>query len=152
MKTKFTNCVRSFSGRLKSQGLVHCKYNQGNLVITRKYPVVEIIEHHHTFGNRGKNLAALFKTLSPEYVSDLKNYAALFSKTVNINEKLPPSYYSLYLRMMWKLKHLYPEIDMATITRDDILQHEYPIRSVLESMESEMLLQIEEASMLNHEI
>ncbi len=152
MKTKFTNCVKAFYGRFKSQGLVHCKYNQGSLVITRKYPVLEIQEHHHTFGNKGKNLAALFHTLSPEYVADLKNYTVLLSRTTNLNEKLPATHYAVYLAMMWKLKHLHPEIDMATLTREDILQNEFPVRTIVEAMEAGFLMQIVEASMLIHEM
>jgi hypothetical protein len=152
MKTKFTNCIRAFYGTLKSQGLVHCKYNQGSLVITRKYPSIEIEAQHHNFGDRSKNLAALFKTISPEYIADLKNYAILFSKTVNLNEKLPPSHYSLYLRMMWNLKHRYPEINMATITKDDILKNEYPVLTIVQAMGAGLLLSIDEANMLTSKL
>jgi hypothetical protein len=149
VKTKFTNCVKALYGSLKSQGLVHCKYNQGNLVITRKYPVMEIEEHHHTFGKMARNLAVMFRTLLPAYIDDLKNYTALLSRTTNLNEKLPATHYAVYLRMMWKLKHMFPEIDMATITREDILKHEYPVRSIKEAMENELLIKLEEANMLN---
>jgi hypothetical protein len=152
MKTKFTNCVRSFSGRLKSQGLVHCKYNQGNLIITRKYPVVEIIEHHHTFGTTSKNLGKLFRSFSSEYVADLKNYTVLLSKRTNLNEKLSATHYAVYLAMMWKLKSQFPEIDLVTLTKDDILKHEYPVLSIVESMQSGMLQDIPEGRVLEHKI
>jgi hypothetical protein len=152
MKTKFTNCVKAFYGKLKSQGLIHCKYNQGSLVITRKYPIVEIEEHHHKFGSTGKNLRALFHTLASEYIDDLKNYTALLSRITNLNEKLPATYYGVYVSMMWKLKKNFPEIDMLTITRDEILKQEYPIRSILEAMENNILMTIPEGKMLDKKI
>jgi hypothetical protein len=152
MKTKFTNCVRSFSGRLKSQGLVHCKYNQGNLIITRKIPDVEIIEHHHTFGSISKNLGKLFKSFSPEYIAELKNYTVLLSKRTNLNEKLSATHYAVYLAMAWSLKKRYGEIDLGKITKEQIFKREYPIRTILEAMESGILLEIQEARILTQKM
>ncbi|HPT72048.1 MAG TPA: hypothetical protein PLE74_07180 [Candidatus Cloacimonadota bacterium] len=152
MKTKFTNCVKAFYGKFKSQGLVHCKYNKGSLVITRKYPIIEIEEHHHTFGNRGKNLAILFHTLHPGYINDLKIYTRMYANTVNINEKIAPTHYNLYLTMMWNLKHQFPEIDMATISKEDILDHLYPVITISQAVSAGLLQDFPEAHALEHQM
>jgi hypothetical protein len=149
MKTKFTNCVGAFYGKLKSQGLIHCKYNQGNLVITRKYPIIEIEEHHLKFGSVSQNLSRLFHSLSKEYIDDLKNYVVLLGRTTNLNEKLAATHYGVYVSMMWKLKKHYPEIDMLSLTREDILKNEYPIRTIVEAMENGFLMMIPEGRILD---
>jgi hypothetical protein len=50
--------------------------------------------------------------------------------------------------MFFTLKKQFPEVDLTTLSKDDILKNEYPVRTVVESMKSGMLQDILEAGML----
>jgi hypothetical protein len=152
MKVKFRHAVKAFHGKFKSEGLVYCKYNDGALYLTRKYPNYTPSDQNHKIGNAGKNLSNLFRQISDEYKNDLKIYAKLMTNYTNLDEKIPASFYMTYIRMMWALKKQIPEIDLTILTKDDILKHEYPVRTVVEAMQAGLLMHIEEASMLNHEM
>ena len=72
MKVKFRHAVKAFHGSFKAEGLVYCKYNDGALYLTRKYPTYTASDQNHKIGNAGRNLGKLFRTLSEEYKNDLK--------------------------------------------------------------------------------
>jgi hypothetical protein len=152
MKVKFRHAVKSFHGKFKSEGLVYCKYNDGALYLTRKYPCYTPSDHNHEIGDAGRNLGKLFKDISPDYKNDLRTYSKLMTNYTNLSDKIPANCYAYYLKMMFALKKLIPDADLATITRDDILKHEYPVRTVLEAMKNGLLLDIPEASMLEHKL
>jgi hypothetical protein len=150
MKVKFRHAVKAFHGKFKSEGLVYCKYNDGALYLTRKYPCYTASDQNHKIGNAGRNLGSLFYQLSEEYKNDLKIYAKLLVSYTDLSEKIPASYYIIFTKMIWALKKQIPDIDLSNITKDDILNHEYPVRTILEAMQSGLLLAIPEANLLEH--
>jgi|WetSurMetagenome_2_1015567.scaffolds.fasta_scaffold448000_1 hypothetical protein len=152
MKVKFRHAVKAFHGKFKAEGLVYCKYNDGALYLTRKYPHYTPSDQNHKIGNAGKNLGNLFKQFSEEYKNDLKIYSKLLVNYTDLSEKIPASYYNVYTKMMWALKRQIPEIDLSTITKDDIMKHEYHVRTVLEAMKAGLLLKIPEANILEHKM
>jgi hypothetical protein len=152
MKVKFRHAVKGFHGKFKAEGLVYCKYNDGALYLTRKYPCYTPSIQNEKIGIISKNLKQLYVSISPEYKMDLKNYCQLMIKYTDLSEKLPTSCYATYTKMMWALKKQFPEIDLTILTREDILKHEYPVRTVVEAMKEGLLLEIEEASMLEHKM
>jgi hypothetical protein len=152
MKTKFKHFVRGFYGKFKSEGLVYCKYNSGALCFARKYPAYTESEQNKKIGIISKNLKELYVSISAEYKLDLKIYSKLMVNYMNLEEKIPASSYAIYTKMMWKLKKRFPEIDLTTITREEIMKQEYPVKSVVEAMEFGLLLKIEEASVLLNEM
>jgi hypothetical protein len=152
VKVKFRHAVKALHGKFKSEGLVYCKYNDGALYRARKYPCYTASEQNHKIGNAGKNLGRVFHTLSVEYKNDLKTYSALMTNYTDLAEKIPANCYANYLKMMWALKKRYPDVDLATITKEEILKMEYPIRSILEAMKSEILQSIPEANILTNEM
>ncbi len=52
--------------------------------------------------------------------------------------------------MMFALKRQIPEVDLSTITKDDILKQEYPVITVVDAMLVGLLLVIPEAGMLTN--
>jgi hypothetical protein len=149
MKTKFKHFVRSFKGKLKSEGLVYCNYNHGLLCVARKYPNFQAEERHHRFGLINTNLKQLYASVTYEYKMDLNNYSKLLIHYTNLSEQRPATHYAIFLKTMWALKKQFPEIDLSVLTKEDILQHEYPVRTVVEAMEAGYLLMISEAKMLS---
>jgi hypothetical protein len=152
MKVKFRHAVKSFQGKFKSEGLVYCKYNDGALYLTRKYPCYTPSDHNHEMGDAGRNLGKLFRNISPDYKNDLRTYSKLMTNYTNLEEKIPPNCYANFMKMMFALKKLIPDVDLATITKEDILKNEYPVCSIAQAMEEGLLLDIPEANMLTNGI
>lgn len=152
MKVKFRHAVKAFQGKFKAEGLVYCRYNDGALYLVRKYPRYTPSDHNHEMGNAARNMGKLFRSVSAEYKSDLKTYAALMNNYTDLSEKLPAHCYAHFTQMMWALKRKIPEINLATLTIDDILINEYPVRSVAEAMEAGLLPAIPEGMMLTNRL
>ncbi|HNX00527.1 MAG TPA: hypothetical protein PLE74_07710 [Candidatus Cloacimonadota bacterium] len=152
MKAKFRHAVKAFHGKFKSEGLVYCRYNDGALYITRKYPSFTASGQNHKIGNAGRNLGQLFQNVAIEYKHDLKTYATLMSSYTDLSVKLPANSYAYFVKMMYALKRKIPDINLATLTLDDILNNEYPIRTVAEAMEAGLLTNIQEGSNLSSKL
>jgi hypothetical protein len=146
MKVKFKGSIRGMRGINRKEDLVYCNYNKGQLNVVRTLPKREATEQNVAFGKITTNLHNLYITISPEYKRNMSIYAIFLSQLPGVFRK--PSGYALFIRMMWALRNRYPEIDLETITREDILNNEYPIRSVVEAMQSGVLTHIAEAEML----
>ncbi len=152
MKTKFKNTVRSFHGINRKEKLVYTLYNNGELQIVKNLPDREITEDNHKFGKITKNLHFLFESVSADYKHDLANYALALQSTHPTKDKIAIRAYGLFSRMLWSLKKQHPEMDLATLTRQDIISNQYPVKSVVEAMNAGLLTVIEEANMLTHEM
>jgi hypothetical protein len=152
MKPTFKHNVKAFKGINRKEDLVYCNYNDGEIVIARTLPKRQATEQNHYFGAITKNLHELYKSVSPEYKLDLSNYAKLYSTLSAISCKLAPSASALFTKMLWNLKKQFPEIELAKITKDQILNCGYPIVTIQEAMGRGMLLKIPEASMLDRKI
>jgi hypothetical protein len=152
MKAKFKHNVKTFHGINRREGIVYTLYNNGELLIAKNLPNREITEGNHNFGKITKNLHILFETVSTEYKRDLSIYALLLQSTHPTRGKIAIRAYGLFSRMMWKLKSQFPEIDLVTLTKEDILNQGYPSRTVAEAMKAGLLLEIEEGKMLDKEM
>jgi hypothetical protein len=152
MKPVFKHGLKGFQGTNRSEDLVYCSYNQGELIIAKKRPHRKADTNNRNFASIGKNLGNLFRTFTAEYKSDLHTYTLLLHSVAHNPHKIDVSPYMVYTKMMWTLKRLNPDIDLSTITREDILKNGYPVRSVNEAMRSGLLWNIPEAAMLEHKI
>jgi len=152
MKPVFKHSVKGFRGVDRTEDLVYCKYNHGELVIARKLPQRQIDDSNRNFGMISSNLRLLYRTLSFEYQQDLSSYTMMYRSLMYNPHKISLSAYSLFTKMMWKLKKLIPEADLSCINKEDILQHEFPIKTIAEAMKAGLLLHIEEAGMLTSKI
>lgn len=64
-----------------------------------------------------------------------------------------PSWYSLYIKMLWAMQAKYPEqVILKTITREQIFEQNLPCRSVKAAIEDGLLPQIPGYQYLDREI
>lgn len=152
MKAVFKHAIQRFIGTNTKEDLVYCSYNHGDLQIVRTRPRRETDENNKSFGSVGANLSRLYHSLSEEYLNDLKSYTLMLATVQYDPNKLPMGHYAVFTRMVWSLKGQFPEIDMSTVSRDDILNAGYPVYSVKEAMESGHLFMIPEAMCLDRKI
>ncbi len=152
MKVRFRHAVKGFFGKFRTEGLVYCKYNDGALCLIRKYPYYTASEQNHKIGNAGRNLGKLFWLISDDYKNDLRIYSKLMMHYIDLSEKIPASCYAHFIKMMFALQKQIPAVDLSSITREEILEHEYPVRIVVEAMKAGLLMDIPEAALLIHEM
>jgi hypothetical protein len=152
MKPVFKHSVKAFKGVNRKEDLVYCSYNDGDLIISRKLPKRKEDANNRNFGIICKNLRELYSTISAEYKTDLASYTLMFHSVAYNPHKIPMSAFAIFTKMMWSLKKRFTEIDLSTLTRDDILKNEYPVCSVVQAMDAGLLLKIEEGVMLTSKI
>ena len=93
------------------------------------------------------NLKAL--NPSPAYKSDFQIYTTLLrQKDENLRI---PSWYPLFVKLMWNMQAKYPEqVDLKTITKEEIISKNLPCRSVKAAIEDGLLTPIESWEFLDH--
>jgi hypothetical protein len=152
MKPKFKHAIKTSHGVDRKEDLVYCEYNQGELIIAKHLPKRPLYETNRNFGFICSHLRQLYSTISAEYKQDLATYTLMYRSVSYDSQKIPISAYSIFTKMMWSLKKKFPEIDLSTITREEILAQGYPVRNIQESMKAGLILEIEEAGLLVHEM
>lgn len=76
---------------------------------------------------------------SAAYIRDLKDYLILYNKLrKNQNAKLI-TWMNLYLKIMFALQKKYSEVDLTTLSREQIYRQQLPCRSVCEAVLAELL-------------
>lgn len=136
MKTKLNAAFNAMSGRLGR--LVYCCDKDGNVSWVREYTEQTITEHNHYTGNVGKNLALFKGNVSSLYMGDLKNYADRY----NLSDFRKGRYlngYTILTKMMFALKKAGYPVDLLTVTPQDVIDNAFPVRTLKEAIENELL-------------
>ena len=98
-------------------------------------------------------IAKQIKDINPSegYRNDFRNYLNLLrdrDDSVRV-----PSWYSLFVKMMWAMQAKYPEqVNLKTITKAQILEQQLPCLSVKTAVEDGLLTKVPGYQYLNKEI
>lgn len=109
------------------------------MLARRKPKAQKITEHNHRMGAISRNLSNLIT--NPEFKSDLRVYLDLLME--NDLADGANRWFMLYTRMMWKLNGKYPELDIETLSREQIYVHNLSCRSVRTAVEDGLLPLVE---------
>ena len=121
MKVKFQYGLAGYTG--KADGLVYCFDRTSGIVYARKKVYPRLTEENARIGTISHNLFAL------KPANGLRE-----------NSSRPlRSWVNLYLRLMANMAKLYPDIDLKTITRQQIYQDNLPCISVKNAVEAGIL-------------
>jgi len=135
MKVKFQYGLAGYTG--KADGLIYCYNRKSGKVFTRRKVQPKITAHNHKTGSIMANLHSLQP--STGFKNDLRLYSLRYNGLSENAEKNVYSWVNMYLKMMYRLAKLYPEIDLMTITRDYIYANDLPCISVKRAVEAGML-------------
>ena len=139
MKVKLKHSVGSFSGHFQADKLIYWTVKRTGLCFGRIYAKPELVANHHRFGLINKHLADFYHQISPDYKRDLAAYTAFYkTEFVGMGDK-NPTVFGFFKKMMYALGKKFPEIDLATITIEDVLKHEYPIITITDAIKNELL-------------
>jgi hypothetical protein len=142
MQVSFTNLLKAYSG--KCDGIVYMFNRRLNKVIARRLP--EFKPHAGTIrmGDIARNLKAL--SISAEFRSDLKLYTEMFRFAYP--DQSCYTWMNAFSKLMWAMAKAY-NLDLATITKADIIAQELPCLSVQRAVEAGLLLPVEGYQRLN---
>jgi hypothetical protein len=91
---------------------------------------------------RMKAIMANLKLIAPAegYKNDLKHYIIRFNNKQPDKKKLLVSWNNLFVKLMFSMSKAYPEMDLATLTREQILAEDLPCQSVKKAVEARLLV------------
>jgi hypothetical protein len=129
MKVLFKNLLKAYSGHC--DGLVYYYNPLVDKILCRRYVKPRASSGNARFIEINRRLKEL--SPSPEYLSDLRYYAALAS-----DRKQHLNWRNVYLKMMFALQRELGT-DLATLTKAQIYDQSLPVKSVREAIEAGLL-------------
>jgi len=151
MKVLFKKNIRCYSGL--NDELVYQAFRKGRVCIGRDYVYPKLTENNHMKGKIVRNLASVYHDASEFYIDDLKTYAERNGRENTPKNKLIPTAFALFLKMMYAWYESDPEhIDLTTVTVADIVAMEAPVKTIAGAVEAEFLPYIRVSADLTAEI
>ena len=134
MKVKVTEGIKGFSGKL--DGAVYYYHPRLKRTLMRRAPEMPVQAQNLDYTNIARQIKAI--NPSEAYRNDFRNY---LNQLRDRDESIRlPSWYSLYVKMLWAMQAKYPDkVNLKTITREQILAQDLPCRSVKAAVEDGLL-------------
>jgi len=149
MKVKFKYGIRTYSGTLDE--MTYGSYRKHTVCLGRRYVVPTETEQNITMGEILKNLGSVYRDTSGEYQDDLKLYSSRNARQNVKYNQLPPTPYSIFVKMMFAWQESDPEhVDLATITVGDIVLADAPVISIASAVEADLLKRVTNYSELDN--
>jgi hypothetical protein len=145
MKVGFENAVAYYSG--KYDEIVYQEWFKGKLCFARKYAYPELVKVHEDMRAIGLNLSLLYNLADPLYISDMKayakkNYTQNRTSIKRLMHKMPSSK-ALFVSCMWQWYKSDPvHVDLKTVTLDDIITLDSPVKTVKKCVEANYLRRV----------
>lgn len=138
MKVSFQYGLAGYTG--KAQNLVYYYDKTAGRVFSRRYVYPTLTEENRRVGKITTNIYSL--SPSAGYKENLRVYA-LFYNGLRSTEKPLRSWSNAYLRLMFRLAEAYPEIDLKTLTRDEIYANDLPCVSVKRAVQAGLIPKVQ---------
>jgi hypothetical protein len=136
MKVKFIKGFSGLSGKMDE--LVLCIEKKSGACWVRDYVKPRETEHNHEVGNATRNMGVFKSAVSSGYFNNLKDYADRYNlHTLGISKRL--NSFTTLMKALYILKDAVPEVDLLTITPEEVVANEYPLRTVKEAIEYGLL-------------
>ncbi len=134
MKATVKEGIKGFSGKL--DGAIYYYHPRLKRTLMRRAPQMPIQPQNNDY----RDISRQIKAINPSegYRNDFKNYLNLLrdrDESIRL-----PSWYSLYIKMLWAMQAKYPAtVNLKIITREQITQQNLPCRSVKTAVEDGLL-------------
>ncbi len=146
MRLSLLPLITGLSGRLGK--LVFCIEKKSGACWTRLYVKPEITEHNHEIGSAAKNLSTIYHQVNEGYMDDLKDYVDRFNLEY-LEHKGYMKTFPCFMKMMYAMKRKHPSVNLKTLTIDQIMSEDLPVRSIREAVEHELLPVVKRYQELN---
>ena len=120
MKVTFKYGIGTFNGMIDNA--VFWKQKSGVASIMRKFTYPKLTIQNEIIGKTGNNLANLWSKFDISYKKDLKTYAERYYVQYGSEGDFDParSPYAFYTKLMWAWAEEHSEVDLKTLTWEDL--------------------------------
>jgi len=151
MKVTFNYGIKTYSGTLDE--MTYGAFRNGNLCIGRRYVFPTLTDQNTEMGTIGKNLAGIFSKATEDYKEDLRVYAMRNAKQNVKKNKLAPSAYALFIKMMFAWAKENPStVDLKTIDIEDIRSTTAPVKRIADAIDNLYLKKVRDYDELINEM
>jgi len=134
----------------KKERIVYCSYRDGEVIVARRYVYPKLSGQNSSFASRNTNLFRL--NPSEGYRNDCREYIHTYNATPNGQESPIRSWNNLYIKLMSALARNDPELDLRTLTREEIYAHQLPCISIKSAVEAGLLPKVKHWEQLVNEL
>ncbi len=146
MKLSLLPLLTGLSGRLGK--LVFCIEKSSGACWTRYYVYPELTEHNHNIGSVGKNMSIIYHSANIGYIEDLKNYVDRYNLSgFGSNGRLRA--FTCFTKMLYNLKKSHESVNLKTLTIEQIMNDDLPVRSIKEAIDNQLLPAVSRYQELN---
>ena len=144
MKVIFKYGIGAFTGKIDNA--VFWKQKSAMASIMRKFTYPRITNHNKTIGAIAKNLGKIWKGLSVGYKNDLWTYANRYYVQYGTEGLYDParSPYAFWTHAIWSWAKEHSEVDLASLTLEDLAVTGTPINTVKNAIINNYLRPIDE--------
>jgi len=135
MKVLFKNLIQGYTG--KADDCVIYYNRKLNCVIVREKPIYRNHPAHAPFKAVMKNLKKINPCLA--YRKDAIGYIELYNKLPANKYRQLVSWSNLFQKIMWMMQRILPEVDLATLTREQIYTEELPCISIKQAVDAGLI-------------
>ena len=129
-------------------GLVYYYNSKLKTMVARKYVYPKLTKQNHRLGQINKNLSLIVP--SEGYIDDLRAYIA-FLQFKGAHKNMV-NWRCVVLSMFFAMEKLYPSIDIANITKQQMYDNNLPCTSVKAAIEAGLLAEVKGYETLTHQI
>ncbi|PKN71418.1 MAG: hypothetical protein CVU50_10105 [Candidatus Cloacimonetes bacterium HGW-Cloacimonetes-3] len=148
MKARMQFGMTPISG--KAGELVFCYNRRTGGMYAREYKYPTLTENHHKMGGVARNLFAVKP--ADDFKYDCRTYAYLYANSRKNRGVKIWTWSNCYLHLMYALAKAQPEIDLSTLTREEIYAQDLPCISIKRAVEAGLLEQVDNYNRLDSQI
>ncbi len=144
--------VKMYQGRAPLSGkvgdLVYCYNRRSESMYARAYTYPTLTENHHKMGGTAKNLFKLKP--SEDYKYDCRTYAYLYASARKNRGVKIWTWSNCYLHLMYAMAAANPELNLATLSKEEIYELDLPCISIKSAVEAGLLEIVKDYQKLNN--
>lgn len=146
MKVKLDKNFRKYMGKV--DGMIYYMVPGCSMIIGRRVPKMP----HQPMNDKYKKISLALKAINPsaEFRQNLRDYLAELKDLDESNTWL--SWHNVYVKMMWNMAAKYPEINLETITREQIYNDDLPCKSVSDAIFAGLLPEVQGFALFDAQI
>lgn len=148
MKVSYNEGMGVLSGKFSE--IVYCFSRRFGYKYARKRVYPTLTHVNEAIGSKSRAIWAL--SPSEAYQKDLKEYVWAYD-SMRKNYRTPLRAWScLYTKLMYQMEKAFPELDLRTINREYIYEHDLPCISIKKAVEAGLLTKVKDWESLDHEL
>lgn len=145
MKIMFKNLVAAYTGKVDDIVIYYSR--QANRCIARRLPKRKETTQNVAFRIIQNNLRRIEP--SQGYKDDLSTYREQYCKTPRFKNRTLPNWMNAYTMLFYEMQRRMPgQVDLTTITRQQIMDEDLPCRSVASAVQAGLLPEVKGSQLL----